>query len=1095
VEKAIVATGAIVGRDDELGAVQRFLDDLGSGPSALVIDGEAGIGKTTVWLAAVRAAEERSLRVLKARPAEAEARLSYAALSDLVGDAFDDTRALLPRVQERALAAALLRSDEDGGSPGRTTATALQTVLTLLAADEQVLLAIDDVQWLDPASADALAFAVRRLPARLSLLLARRGLPGEELPLGLARALPHDRVVRLAPAGLSLAALHQLVRQRVGLPLSRPLLGQLAESTGGNPFFALEMTRAYANRTGDLELGEPLPVPRSVEELVAAHVDHLSDTARQVALVAAATSYPTTSLITDALTEADVSDAVVEAEESGVLVIERDRVRFAHPLLASVVYGSASHERRRQIHKRLALVVSDGEQRARHLALSATEADEAIAADLEAAAASAAKRGAQQAAAELFAASTRLTPEGRDDVLTRRMLGEASALLASGDVAGARSLAERAVADAPTAALRADAHEVMAEIVWVAGTFQATAEHLEAALAAAPADVSLAARVYPRLVYVHTAHRPAHALELADEAMQALDPDREPAALASIVISRMWAGLMLGEREAPELLVWWRELQEKAGPEAPQSVLPLIYFHSIDDFEAARARHEVEDEWYRLRGADDWRAERQAHRAYAEFRAGDWDLAERLVEDSCATIAQVEQPGPWTMVFRFRSIVDAGRGRVERARETLVPLIEEAQRGDRAHWEALLQSALAFVEFTAGDHAAVDRAVSRMDECIAVTGARDYLPDRSEPILVESLVSLGEVERARRTLERLEARGHRFPRLWIEATLPRTRALVLAAEGDVDGALAALDALDREAAARLPFELACSLLVEGRLRRRARQRRASADAFESALEIFERLGAPIWVARTRGELDRVGLRRAQKELTATELLVAELAAAGLTNREVAAEAFMSPKTVEANLARVYRKLGIGSRAELGARIGTVTAREEARARVDGRGLATILFTDLVGSTEKTRALGDAAWSALLDRHNDALRRELARFSGEEVDTAGDGLFAVFDGPARAIQCALAIRDAMRELELEVRSGVHTGEVERTADKPRGIAVVTSARIMALADAGEVLVSATTRDLVAGSGLEFEDRGEHELKGLDGARRIFAVAQT
>jgi class 3 adenylate cyclase len=158
-----------------------------------------------------------------------------------------------------------------------------------------------------------------------------------------------------------------------------------------------------------------------------------------------------------------------------------------------------------------------------------------------------------------------------------------------------------------------------------------------------------------------------------------------------------------------------------------------------------------------------------------------------------------------------------------------------------------------------------------------------------------------------------------------------------------------------------------------------------------------------------------------------------------------------------------------------------------------RVLATILFTDLVGSTEKAEELGDAAWAALLSSHNDAVRTELARFSGEEIDTAGDGFLAVFDGPARAIRCALSVRDALAPLGLDIRAGVHTGEVERPpGSKPRGIAVHVGARIMSLAAAGEVLVSSTTRDLVAGSGLEFADRGEHELKGLVDKRRVFAA---
>jgi class 3 adenylate cyclase len=158
-----------------------------------------------------------------------------------------------------------------------------------------------------------------------------------------------------------------------------------------------------------------------------------------------------------------------------------------------------------------------------------------------------------------------------------------------------------------------------------------------------------------------------------------------------------------------------------------------------------------------------------------------------------------------------------------------------------------------------------------------------------------------------------------------------------------------------------------------------------------------------------------------------------------------------------------------------------------------RVLATILFTDLVASTERARAIGDSAWAALIDAHDRALRRELGRHSGEEIDTTGDGFLALFDGPARAIRCGLAIRAALRELELEVRTGVHTGEVERPAGaKPRGIAVNVAARIMSIGGADDVLVSSTTRDLVAGSGLEFEDRGEHELKGIEGPRRVFAA---
>jgi len=157
-----------------------------------------------------------------------------------------------------------------------------------------------------------------------------------------------------------------------------------------------------------------------------------------------------------------------------------------------------------------------------------------------------------------------------------------------------------------------------------------------------------------------------------------------------------------------------------------------------------------------------------------------------------------------------------------------------------------------------------------------------------------------------------------------------------------------------------------------------------------------------------------------------------------------------------------------------------------------RVLATIMFTDIVGSTERAAELGDAAWSELLARHHTLVRGELVRFRGEELDTSGDGFFAAFDGPGRAIECAAAIRDAVRSLGLEVRAGLHTGECERVDGKLGGIAVPTGARIAALAEPGEVLVSSTVKDLVAGSGIEFEDRGTRELKGVPGEWRLYAV---
>jgi ATP/maltotriose-dependent transcriptional regulator MalT len=324
--------------------------------------------------------------------------------------------------------------------------------------------------------------------------------------------------------------------------------------------------------------------------------------------------------------------------------------------------------------------------------------------------------------------------------------------------------------------------------------------------------------------------------------------------------------------------------------------------------------------------------ERLSYLALAEFHAGRCDLAGRLIEQSCDTIEErLEVTGRFAYPFAWRSLMDAYRGRFDRARQTLVPLLAGTAQAQKSWWAAVLLSVLGFVEFAAGDYRAADDALSRMRRLLDQIGNSDGLLDRTEPFHAELLVQLGDLDRAREALARLERRGRTFPRTWIDVTLPRTRAIVLAAEGDLRGALGALESLDLDTGARLPHELAWTWLTKGRLHRRAKQRRAAADAFAQAAAIFERLGAEAWTERARTELDVVGpRRRAPDELTATEQRVAELAAAGTTNREIARAVFMSEKTVEAHIARVYRKLGIHSRAELGARMAGNPASSQER---------------------------------------------------------------------------------------------------------------------------------------------------------------------
>jgi DNA-binding CsgD family transcriptional regulator len=602
-----------------------------------------------------------------------------------------------------------------------------------------------------------------------------------------------------------------------------------------------------------------------------------------------------------------------------VLVTEGGRIRFTHPLLASAVYGSASSLRRRELHGRLAEVVADPEERARHLAVSVAEPDEETASEIENAARGAALRGALDAAAELFEASCRLTPHDHAEELVGRRLEQASAVFETGDVALARSLAHRAVSDAPTPSLRVQALQLLGRIDYDAGAVDSVREHLAESLATADNDRDLQRHLSLSWACHLAQLDPGQALELAEPAEQLLHDDGrlyEPGHL----FDRFWAEAQLGWKPRRELLERGLELDTEA---EAGSLIPALWFTCTDDFEAARARHEVEDAWSRARGDERIRGDRLAYRALVELRAGFWDSAERYAERSCDMLAGVERGKAHATAFGWRSYVDAHRGDVERARSTLLELLGDAEDARaRSWWVERLLSILGFVEFAAGDYEAADRALTQMQRRYESMGIAEPLLDWSEPVHIELLLALGELGRAQETLARLEERGRRFPRLWIDVTLPRARALVLAAQDDVAAALAALEELDLEAASQLPFELGWALLVKGRLLRRTKQRRSAATSLTEALGIFERLGAPAWAEQARSELARVGpRRRAPDELTATELRVAELAAAGLTNREVAKAAFISTKTVEANLARVYRKLGIHSRAELGARMG------------------------------------------------------------------------------------------------------------------------------------------------------------------------------
>ncbi|MEO7250645.1 MAG: AAA family ATPase, partial [Candidatus Limnocylindrales bacterium] len=769
----------MIGRVGEAAAVARFIERVPHGPVGLVIEGEPGIGKTTVWLEAVRLAREREYRVLQARPAESEAELSYAALADLVGGIFDEASRDLPTPQRRALEVALLRQEADERADPRTTASAFVGVLSSLTADRPLVIAVDDMQWLDPASERALEFAARRLPARVGIVVARRGQERDAMPLGLDRALDPEALERLSLGPLSLAALHQLIERVAGPSISRPVLVRIEIVSGGNPFFALETARALGRDGGLPSLSDPLPVPRSLQDLVTDRIRQLSGPAQAAALAAAALSRPTRMSVGLALAlDIDGDAAILEAEEAGVLVREGDRLRFSHPLLASAMYGSAGTTQRRELHRRLADVVVDPEERARQLARGVTESDDDVASDIEQAAGLAARRGAPEAAAELYEAACRLTPERRHEDLARRMLGCAEALATAGDLIGAGSQATGALEIAPMGSLRARALYTLGWLASYTGTIDARIGYQERALAEAGEDHALRAKILLSL-FEGIGADAQRATERADEAVELLRGSDDGLPLAQALMNKFVAEAILGHGARYDLLDEALALETRS--EDRGLTYPLIWFHWIDDLDATRRRSSLDEELYRDRGDLVGAAEIVEFLAIAEFRAGNWDYAERALEDACATLGQLELRGPLTASFADRSLIDAHRGRIDRARTTLLDILDPGKPLD-VFWRAVCHSALGAVEFCDGRNEAADRAWTAMTEEAQAVGWNDFLEDRSQPDHIETLLALGDLPRARRVLEHLEWRGRTLPRMWIDATLPRARAMILAAD-------------------------------------------------------------------------------------------------------------------------------------------------------------------------------------------------------------------------------------------------------------------------------------------------------------------------
>jgi DNA-binding CsgD family transcriptional regulator len=909
----------VVGRGAELRAITNFLDGVAGVPQALVLEGEPGIGKTTLWLAAVEQARRDGFRVLSGRPSAAEAQLSYALLADLLAGAGDHVLESLPPPQRRAVDFVLLRAPAGPAAADyRAAGAALLSVLDRLAQDTPVLLAIDDLQWVDSSSAQVVAFAQRRLSARVGVLGALRNTGGGDR--GLAVALPDpDRTRRVQLGPLSLGALHQMLRERTGRSFPRPVLARIEQISGGNPFYALELARgSRPERAADLA-----SLPGTLAELVRARIDGLQPDVQRALLAAAALAEPTVQLVGAALDAgpAEAQRLLEDAEKGGVITLDGDLIRFTHPLLAAGVYSAAAPGPRRGMHRRLAETAADPEQRARHIAQAAIRVDAESAAALDEGAARARSRGAPAAAAELLELAIKL---GGDTA--GRRIGLAQHHFDAGDPARARTLLEETVAGMPPGPGRAEALRLLAMVRLHDDSYRESAAYLEQALGEAGTDLRLVVPILNQLLFVLVnLGRIPDAAALTGRAVadaeQLGHPGQLAIALAASVIVRFLAGQGVDQPMLQRAL----DLEDPDLP-APVMLRPALISSLVLGWtgQLDRARDQMSAIRRRCleRGEESDLMFVAFQLAIVECWRGNLAGARLIAEDAMERSLQLGTDFPLAIALAIAANVAAYAGEVDEARRSAHEALAIFERGSCLAVTVWPAVTLGFLEVSLADYQA---AAAILGPFAAAAAAMGYGEPTAAPFAAdaaEALIGVGRLDEAAAVVDQLESNGRRLDRAWALALGARCRSLLLAATGDLDAAAeAAQRALGEHQRLPMPFERARTLLVLGQVQRRRRQKRAAAATLAQAAQVFGELGAPLWAGRARAELERVAVSPAGgTELTPAERRVAELAATGLTNREVAGALFISPKTVEANLARVYHKLGIRSRAELGQRM-------------------------------------------------------------------------------------------------------------------------------------------------------------------------------
>jgi DNA-binding CsgD family transcriptional regulator len=918
--------GSVVGREPELAVARQFVGETDRGPAALVFEGVAGIGKTVIWAGAVAEARARGVAVRVCRCGESDVAWVFAGLGDLFDGLDPAILAALPAVQREALSAALLLCDGGDRVPGlRVVGVAVLGVLRLLSRSGPVLLAVDDIQWLDPSSRNVLSFALRRLvdePVRL-LISARTGAPADGAgPADVVGSpdlgLPAQRML-VGP--VSIGVLQRIVAGQLGQSFSRPTLTRLHQATGGNPMACLEMARALQRRGREPAVDEPLPVPTDLAGLVTERLHGLTEPARRLLLVAAALARPTVAAVTAAAGEpAAAARALAEAVQAGLLHFDGERIHFTHPLIASIPYAGLTPVDRRRLHEHLASTVHDPEEHARHAALGSLDPSSLVADALDVAAGHARRRGSLDAATELAELAVSRTPRDDPDALLRRTVDVAHYLFLLGDTVRARTVLRDGLAVARPGPSRVRGLLLAATIASWEGGDATVADRCRQALTEAGDDPLLRARCHATLAETS----PSGAVEdlfHAQRAVQLLESmDAPPAELLSNVLTNVAVhGCRLGQGLAIPLLERAVALQAQGPPLAVNASAALglgMYLKVVDRFDESRrwlhtVRTAAVDE-----GDDSALPNTLGHLATLEVWAGRYELALTYAIEGREQGLRTGLRSP--MATSAHVLALAHLGRLTEAREL--------GRSDLAADESLRFTAamalhhrsLGVIELMAGDTAAAAvHLLSALTISVEEVGIREPAILRAHPDAVAALVSLGRTDEAERLTEQLVVSTEANHLPWSTALAGRCRALVRAAAGDLPAALELLAAAVADhARLPMPFEEARTRMLFAGFLRRAGHRGDARREFDAAHVAFVRLGTPRQAEQVSVELASIGGRTAAGELTAVEQRIADLVGVGQTNREVAAALFVSVRTVESHLGRIYRKLGLRSRTEL-----------------------------------------------------------------------------------------------------------------------------------------------------------------------------------